>query len=108
MSQLPRSSDTRREAQCDDIGVVGAKRSARDSHVPGAVFIVHLATMLTGTGINPFAAAAIYNDDRFWDDQWIFWVGPFVGALVAAAYHQYVLSASATKALGSFHSNTTN
>jgi aquaporin PIP len=32
--------------------------------------------------------------------QWIFWVGPFIGAAIAAAYHQYVLRASATK-LGS-------
>ncbi|KAG5547636.1 hypothetical protein RHGRI_013358 [Rhododendron griersonianum] len=33
---------------------------------------------------------------------WIFWVGPFVGALAAAAYHQYILRAAAFKALGSF------
>uniref|UniRef100_A0A453CHI1 Uncharacterized protein n=1 Tax=Aegilops tauschii subsp. strangulata TaxID=200361 RepID=A0A453CHI1_AEGTS len=29
--------------------------------------------------------------------QWIFWVGPFIGAAIAALYHQYVLRASATK-----------
>jgi aquaporin PIP len=40
--------------------------------------------------------------------QWIFWVGPFVGALAAAAYHQYILRAAAIKALGSFRSNPTN
>jgi len=40
--------------------------------------------------------------------QWIFWVGPFLGALAAAAYHQYILRASAIKALGSFRSNATN
>lgn len=96
------------------------KRSARDSHIPVlaplpigfAVFMVHLATIpITGTGINParsFGAAVIYNDKHVWDDQWIFWVGPFVGALVAAAYHQYILRAAAIKALGSFRSNTTN
>lgn len=32
-----------------------------------------------------------------WDDHWIFWVGPFIGAAIAALYHQYVLRASATK-----------
>nr|2B5F_A Chain A, aquaporin [Spinacia oleracea]2B5F_B Chain B, aquaporin [Spinacia oleracea]2B5F_C Chain C, aquaporin [Spinacia oleracea]2B5F_D Chain D, aquaporin [Spinacia oleracea] len=96
------------------------KRSARDSHVPilaplpigFAVFMVHLATIpITGTGINParsFGAAVIFNSNKVWDDQWIFWVGPFIGAAVAAAYHQYVLRAAAIKALGSFRSNPTN
>ncbi|XP_050383035.1 aquaporin PIP2-7-like [Argentina anserina] len=95
-----------------------AKRSARDSHVPVlaplpigfAVFMVHLATIpITGTGINParsFAAAVVYNNDKVWDDQWIFWVGPLLGALMAAAYNQYVLKASACKAFRSFHSTT--
>ncbi|CAM8910707.1 hypothetical protein QQ045_031656 [Rhodiola kirilowii] len=93
------------------------KRSARDSHVPVlaplpigfAVFMVHLATIpITGTGINParsLGAAVIYNQENAWDDQWIFWVGPFVGAAIAAIYHQYILRAGAWKALGSFRSN---
>ncbi|GER57715.1 plasma membrane intrinsic protein [Striga asiatica] len=93
------------------------KRSARDSHVPVlaplpigfAVFMVVLATIpITGTGINParsFGAAVIYNKDKAWDDHWIFWVGPFVGAAIAAFYHQYILRAAAIKALGSFRSN---
>jgi len=92
------------------------KRNARDSHIPVlaplpigfAVFMVHLATIpITGTGINParsLGAAVIYNTDKTWDDQWIFWVGPLIGAAIAAAYHQYVLRASAAK-LGSFRSN---
>ncbi|KAJ7187449.1 hypothetical protein O6H91_15G075100 [Diphasiastrum complanatum] len=79
------------------------KRIARDSHVPVlaplpigfAVFIVHLATIpITGTGINParsLGAAVIFNSDKVWADHWIFWVGPFIGAAVAAAYNQYVL-----------------
>ncbi|OVA10139.1 Major intrinsic protein [Macleaya cordata] len=92
------------------------KRNARDSHVPVlaplpigfAVFMVHLATIpITGTGINParsFGAAVIYNKEKAWDDQWIFWVGPFIGAAIAAAYHQYILRAGAIKALSSFRS----
>lgn len=94
------------------------KRSARDSHVPVlaplpigfAVFMVHLATIpITGTGINParsFGAAVIYNNEKAWDDQWIFWVGPFIGAAIAAIYHQFVLRAQAAKALGSFRSSS--
>ncbi|ONK63949.1 uncharacterized protein A4U43_C07F20570 [Asparagus officinalis] len=77
-----------------------------------AVFMVHLATIpITGTGINParsFGAAVIYNTDKAWDDQWIFWVGPFIGAAIAAGYHQIVLRAGAVKALGSFRSNPSN
>ncbi|EYU38340.1 hypothetical protein MIMGU_mgv1a018376mg [Erythranthe guttata] len=82
-----------------------AKRSARDSHVPllaplpigFAVFLVHLATIpITGTGINParsLGAAIIYNKAHAWDDHWIFWVGPFIGAALAASYHQIVIRA---------------
>ncbi|KAH7547901.1 hypothetical protein ACOSP7_032833 [Xanthoceras sorbifolium] len=92
------------------------KRSARDSHIPVlaplpigfAVFMVHLATIpITGTGINParsLGAAVIYNKEKAWDDQWIFWVGPFIGAAIAAFYHQFILRAAAAKALGSFRS----
>ncbi|XP_042507038.1 aquaporin PIP2-4-like isoform X3 [Macadamia integrifolia] len=93
------------------------KRKARDSHVPilaplpigFAVFMVHLATIpITGTGINParsLGAAVIYNKDKAWDDQWIFWVGPFIGSAIAALYHQYILRGSAIKAFGSFRNN---
>ncbi|KMZ74428.1 putative aquaporin PIP1-4 [Zostera marina] len=82
-----------------------AKRSARDSHVPilaplpigFAVFLVHLATIpITGTGINParsLGAAIIFNKKAAWDDHWIFWVGPFIGAALAAIYHQIVIRA---------------
>ncbi|GFZ14984.1 plasma membrane intrinsic protein 1;4 [Actinidia rufa] len=82
-----------------------AKRSARDSHVPilaplpigFAVFLVHLATIpITGTGINParsLGAAIIYNKEHAWNDHWIFWVGPFAGAALAALYHQVVIRA---------------
>ncbi|OEL29901.1 Aquaporin PIP2-4 [Dichanthelium oligosanthes] len=92
------------------------KRNARDSHVPVlaplpigfAVFMVHLATIpITGTGINParsLGAAVIFNKQEAWHNHWIFWVGPFIGAAIAAAYHQYVLRASVAK-LGSYRSN---
>ncbi|CAN1258048.1 Probable aquaporin PIP2-5 [Linum perenne] len=96
------------------------KRSARDSHVPVlaplpigfAVFIVHLATIpITGTGINParsFGAAVIFNEEKAWDDHWIFWVGPFIGAAGAAFYYQSILRAGAAKAIRSFRSHHTS
>ncbi|KAH1213425.1 Aquaporin PIP-type [Glycine max] len=61
--------------------------------------------------INPvrsFGVVVIYNNGKVGDDHWIFWVGPFVGALVAVAYHQFILRAVAIKALGSFRNNPTN
>lgn len=82
-----------------------AKRNARDSHVPilaplpigFAVFLVHLATIpITGTGINParsLGAAIIYDKDHAWHDHWVFWVGPFIGAALAAIYHQMIIRA---------------
>ncbi|KAL5127673.1 Aquaporin PIP-type [Glycine soja] len=63
------------------------------------------------TSINPvrsFGVVVIYNNGKVGDDHWIFWVGPFVGALVAVAYHQFILRAVAIKALGSFRNNPTN
>ncbi|XLS67478.1 hypothetical protein HN51_018501, partial [Arachis hypogaea] len=42
------------------------------------------------TGINSPArslgAAIIFNRDHAWNDQWIFWVGPFIGAALATVY----------------------
>lgn len=90
------------------------KRTARDSFIPVlvplpigfAVFVVHLATIpISGTGINParsLGAAVMYNQHIAWKHHWIFWVGPFVGATVAALYHQCVLRGKAAKALDSF------
>ncbi|CAL5422376.1 unnamed protein product [Camellia sinensis] len=93
------------------------KRNACDSHVPVlaplpigfVMFMVHFATNpITGTGINParsFGATVIYGKQKAWDDQWIFWIGPFIRAAITAFYHQYTLRAAALKALGSSKSN---
>ncbi|EAZ45521.1 hypothetical protein OsJ_30180 [Oryza sativa Japonica Group] len=94
------------------------KRTARDSFIPVlvplpigfAVFVVHLATIpITGTGINParsLGAAVLYNQHAAWKDHWIFWVGPVIGAFLAAAYHKLVLRGEAAKALSSFRSTS--
>ncbi|KAJ1424363.1 Major intrinsic protein [Sesbania bispinosa] len=84
----------------------GGANSVADGYSKGTALGAEI--IVTGTGINParsFGAAVIYNEDKIWDDQWIFWVGPFLGALAAAIYHQYILRAAAIKALGSFRSN---
>lgn len=82
------------------------KRKAKDTHVPVlaplpigfAVLVIHLATIpITNTSINParsLAPAILYNSRYVWNDQWIFWVGPFLGAAIAATLQNYVLSES--------------
>ncbi|CAN6299604.1 unnamed protein product [Urochloa humidicola] len=93
------------------------KRKVRDTHVPVlaplpigfAVFMVHLATIpITGTGINParsLGPAVVYNRRKAWEDHWIFWVGPLVGAAAAMVYHQLVLRAGAAKAFASWRNS---
>ncbi|URD72559.1 plasma membrane intrinsic protein [Musa troglodytarum] len=76
-----------------------------------AVSTVHLGTIpITRTGIDParsLGAAVLYDQRTAWRDhvscsqnswaalaavvRWIFWVGPFAGALAAAVYHHYEL-----------------
>ncbi|CAD6218310.1 unnamed protein product [Miscanthus lutarioriparius] len=91
------------------------KRTARDSFIPVlvplpigfAVFVVHLATIpITGTGINPARSLGAAVVHAAWKDHWIFWVGPLIGATVAALYHKLVLRGQAAKALGSFRSTS--
>ncbi|KAG0544668.1 hypothetical protein BDA96_02G295800 [Sorghum bicolor] len=91
------------------------KRTARDSFIPVlvplpigfAVFVVHLATIpITGTGINPARSLGAAVVHAAWKDHWIFWVGPLIGATVAALYHKLVLRGEAVKALGSFRSTS--
>ncbi|MFS8019939.1 putative major intrinsic protein [Helianthus anomalus] len=69
--------------------------------------MVHLATIpITDTRFNPsrnFGAAVIYKYDKTWVIMyafWIFWVWKLLGAAEATFYHQFVLRAAATKALG--------
>jgi MIP family channel proteins len=59
-----------------------------------SVFAIHLSGItIDGTSVNParsFAAAAVAGK---WADQWIFWVGPILGGLLAAGvfrFFQYV------------------
>eukprot|EP00850_Spirogloea_muscicola_P004773 SM000021S06406 [mRNA] locus=s21:60589:63068:- [translate_table: standard] len=90
------------------------KRAARDFHIPAlaplaigfTVFVVHVATIpVTGTGINParsFASAVVAGSDKAWDDHWIFWLGPYLGALLAVIYYEYVIKLGAFKTMQRF------
>ncbi len=56
-----------------------------------AVLIGHLVgASLTGPSMNParsFGPAAVAN---FWDDQWVYWLGPLIGAGIAALVYEFV------------------
>jgi MIP family channel proteins len=50
-----------------------------------AVFVIHLVAIpLTGTGANPartFGPALVQGE---WDDHWVYWLGPLIGAAIAS------------------------
>ncbi len=55
------------------------------------VLVDHLVGIpLTGASMNParsFGPAVVAN---FWDDHWIYWLGPLIGAAVAALIYEFV------------------
>ena len=60
-----------------------------------SVFVVHIATIpITGTSINParsFGPAVVAGGDC-WNDQWVFWIGPYCGAILAAVVYVFVFA----------------
>ena len=60
--------------------------------IGGAVFAAHLALIpIDGTGINParsLGTAIVYGSYR---QHWVFWVGPLLGALLAACVYELFL-----------------
>ncbi|ONM15098.1 plasma membrane intrinsic protein1 [Zea mays] len=54
-----------------------------------------LGAEIVGTFILVYTvfSAVIYNQHHAWADHWIFWVGPFIGAALAAIYHQVIIRA---------------
>jgi aquaporin Z len=48
---------------------------------------------LTGAAMNPARAFGPAMANQFWGDQWIYWVGPIVGAVLAAFLYQAAILA---------------
>ncbi|GBG61166.1 hypothetical protein CBR_g19242 [Chara braunii] len=54
----------------------------------------HLAAIpITGASMNPARSfgAAVWSD--VWEDHWIYWIGPLLGAAIAALFYEHVLLA---------------
>ena len=52
---------------------------------------IYLGGTLTGAAMNPARAFGPALVQNVWDDQWLYWVAPVLGGLIAAGLYQYVL-----------------
>ncbi|KAG2573953.1 hypothetical protein PVAP13_7KG286355 [Panicum virgatum] len=90
------------QSKCATVGIQGIAWS-----FGGMIFaLVYCTAGISGGHINPavtfglflarklsLTRAIFYNRDHAWNDHWIFWVGPFIGAALAAIYHQVIIRA---------------
>jgi len=59
--------------------------------IGGMIFLLHIVGVpLTGASMNPartFGTALIAN---YWEFHWLYWIGPIIGAIIAALIMNYV------------------
>jgi len=66
--------------------------------IGGMIFLLHLVGVpLTGASMNPARTLGPAIMSGHWDFHWIYWVGPIVGALIAAFIMQYLYVKKAEK-----------
>ena len=80
------------------------KKAAAGIHgvsIGGMVFLLHLVGVpLTGASMNParsFSPTLIAGDTGLWEVQWLYWVGPIVGGIIAGLIMNYVYVKKAEK-----------
>ena len=77
-----------------------APKSAYGAVIGGMVFITLVGVPLTGASMNParsFSPALISGDSGLWEVQWLYWVGPIVGGIIAGLIMNYVYVNKAEK-----------
>ena len=78
-----------------------APKSVYGAAIGGMVFLLHLVGVpLTGASMNParsFSPALISGDAGLWEVQWIYWVGPIIGGIIAGALMTYIYTNKAEK-----------
>ena len=71
-----------------------APKSVYGAAIGGMVFLLHLIGVpLTGASMNParsFSPALISGDAGLWEVQWIYWIGPIIGGIIAGVLMTYI------------------
>ncbi|MCP2506033.1 MAG: aquaporin [Nitrosopumilus sp.] len=71
-----------------------APKSVYGAAIGGMVFLLHLIGVpLTGASMNParsFSPALISGDAGLWEVQWIYWIGPIIGGILAGVLMTYI------------------
>mgnify|MGYP001371157443 CR=1 FL=1 len=69
--------------------------------IGGMVFLLHLVGVpLTGASMNParsFSPAVVSGDAGLWEVQWLYWVGPIIGGIIAGVVMNYLYVKPAEK-----------
>jgi MIP family channel proteins len=71
-----------------------APKSVYGAAIGGMVFLLHLVGVpLTGASMNParsFSPAVVSGDAGLWEVQWLYWVGPIIGGIIAGVIMNYL------------------
>ena len=78
-----------------------APKSVYGAAIGGMVFLLHLVGVpLTGASMNParsFSPAVVSGDAGLWEVQWLYWVGPIIGGIIAGVVMNYLYVKPAEK-----------
>ncbi len=78
-----------------------APKSVYGAVIGGMIFLLHLIGVpLTGASMNParsFSPALVSGDTGLWEVQWIYWVGPIIGGIIAGVIMNYLYVNKAEK-----------
>ena len=78
-----------------------APKSVYGAVIGGMVFLLHLVGVpLTGASMNParsLSPTLFSGDAGLWEVQWLYWVGPIVGGIIAGVIMNYIYVNKAEK-----------
>ena len=78
-----------------------APKSVYGAAIGGMIFLLHLVGVpLTGASMNParsFSPTLFSGDAGLWEVQWLYWVGPIVGGIIAGVVMNYIYVNKAEK-----------
>ena len=78
-----------------------APKSVYGAAIGGMIFLLHLVGVpLTGASMNParsLSPTLFSGDTGLWEVQWLYWVGPIVGGIIAGLIMNYIYVNKAEK-----------